>query len=461
MVQRSIQFCGAAQTVTGSCHLIEFNGKRILVDCGIFQGNRHLRDENYEPFPFDPTEIDMVVVTHAHQDHIGRLPKLVKEGYQGDFLATKATIGIARIALPDAGRIQEEDARRARKHGSRHSDPQPLFTEADAFETLKHFRPVPYHTNHSLPGGANLRYLPAGHILGSAYAEITFPDGERILMGGDLGRFDTPIIKDPAYVDSTEFLVVESTYGDRLHEKEDPQEKIGEIISQTAESGGVVLIPSFAIGRTQELLYYIARLQLDNRLPRIPIFIDSPMAMSICDVYTRNPDEFDEEAKAAEDLHQSLTEPQGVQYVRDKEMSKEINKQPGPFVVIAGSGMCNGGRIQHHLLHRLSDARNTVLFTGYQADGTLGRRILDHEPVVSIFGEEVRVAARIERANALSAHADQGEILDWLRHFKTPPKTTFIVHGEPKAQLALQARIRAELGWNTVIPAQAERFDLA
>ena len=460
-MQRSIQFCGAAQTVTGSCHLIEFNGKKILVDCGIFQGNRHLRDENYETFPFNPSEIDLVVVTHAHQDHIGRLPKLVKEGYQGDFLATKATIGIARIALPDSGRIQEEDARRARKHGSRHADPQPLFTEADAFETLKHFRPVPYETNHALPGGANLRYRPAGHILGSAYAEITFPDGERILMGGDLGRFNTPIIKDPAYVDSAEFLVVESTYGDRLHEKEDPEEKIGQIINETAKAGGVILIPSFAIGRTQELLYYIARLQQANRLPRIPIFIDSPMATSVSDVYARNPDEFDEEAKAADDLHRSLTEPEGIQYVRDKEMSKAINKQPGPFVVIAGSGMCNGGRIQHHLLHRLSDTRNTVLFTGYQADGTLGRRILDHEPIVSIFGEEVRVAARIERANALSAHADQGEILSWLHHFKNPPKKTFIVHGEPAAQLALQVRIHSELGWETVIPAMAERFELA
>jgi len=459
-VHRSIEFCGAAQTVTGSCHLIESNGKKILVDCGIFQGNRELRDRNYAPFPFDPAEIDVVVVTHAHQDHIGRLPKLVKEGFSGKFLATKATIGIARIALPDAGRIQEEDARRARKHGSRHADPQPLFTEVEAYEALKRFEPCSYEHEYSLPDGIKLNFQCAGHILGSAYAELTFRDGTKLVMGGDLGRFNTPILRDPEYVDSADYLVIESTYGDRLHEREDPMEEIARIINETADNGGVVLIPSFAIGRTQEILYYLRKLQNADRLPRLPIYIDSPMASSISEVYLRNPQEFDEEAKAAEDLKASLTEPLGLQYVRDKEMSKAINKQPGPFVVIAGSGMCNGGRIQHHLLHRLSDPKNTVLFTGYQAGGTLGRRILDGEEYVSIFGTEVAVRARVERANALSAHADQQEMMDWLGHFQAPPKKTFIVHGDPDAQQALVARIESELGWSCVIPAQAERFAL-
>jgi metallo-beta-lactamase family protein len=237
-------------------------------------------------------------------------------------------------------------------------------------------------------------------------------------------------------------------------------EEIARIINETAENGGVVLIPSFAIGRTQEILYYLRKLQNADRLPRLPIYIDPPMASSISEVYLRNPQEFDEEAKAAEDLKASLTEPLGLQYVRDKEMSKAINKQPGPFVVIAGSGMCNGGRIQHHLLHRLSDPKNTVLFTGYQAGGTLGRRILVGEEYVSIFGTEVAVRARVERANALSAHADQQEMMDWLGHFQAPPKKTFIVHGDPDAQQALVARIESELGWSCVIPAQAERFAL-
>ena len=458
---QTIGFYGAAETVTGSRHLLNVGKHTILVDCGLFQGNKELRQRNWQDLPIPPQEIDAVVITHAHLDHVGWLPRLVKEGYRGPIYATPATIELARISLPDSGRLQEEDARYSNKHHSSHNPDLPLYDEKDAYECLKFFKPVSYNQLHELPGHCHLRFMPAGHILGSAFADITFEDGTNILMSGDLGRYNTPIIKDPTHVEAADYLVIESTYGDRLHSHEDPLDKICSIVNETMKAGGTLLIPSFAIGRTQELLYYFRVLQDQGRLPRIPVYIDSPMAVSVTRVYAAAHEDLDEEMLASVAAGKSELEPEGVTLVRDRELSKALNSQKGPLVIISGSGMANGGRITHHLQQRLGIPSTTVLFTGYQAEGTLGRRLIEGAESVHIHGVEIDVRARIEKVNALSAHADQAEMMRWLGGFKKAPKQTFIVHGEPPAQAALQKKIEEELGWSTVIPTQGEEFTLA
>lgn len=458
---QSIGFYGAAETVTGSRHIITVNGKKILIDCGLFQGQRETRELNWIPFPMPPHELDMVIVTHAHLDHIGWLPRLVAQGYRGPILATKATIELARISLPDSGRLQEEDARHRNKHGlTRHKPALPLYTEQMAYDCLKQFEARPYSTMLPLPGEATFRFLFAGHILGSAFIELYFPNGERILMTGDLGRFNTPIIKDPTLVDYAEYLTIESTYGDRLHGQEDPMVKLQEVMNDAYQNGSCLIVPSFAIGRTQELLYFISLLQQQGNCPRIPIFIDSPMATSVTHVYEAAREEHDEEAVKADKAHINLMDPEGLTYIRDREQSIALNSQKGPMMIVSGSGMANGGRVVHHLLHRLGDPKTVVLFTGYQAEGTLGRDIVDGLPKVRVMGQEVMVHARVDKLNALSAHADQGEMMKWLSYFKKPPKHTFIVHGEPPAQAVLKAKIEKELGWTVSIPTRGQSFQL-
>ncbi len=457
---QSITFLGAAETVTGSRHLLHLNDKKVLVDCGLFQGSRELRDRNWQPFPVDPSSIDLLVLTHAHLDHIGYIPRFIREGFNGTILCTRATLGLARISLPDSGHLQEEDARHHNKHGNRHGMALPLYTEREAIECLARFHSVKYDTFTDLPGGAKFRYLPAGHILGSAFAEIYFDNGERILMSGDLGRFNTPIIKDPTIIENAEYLVIESTYGDRMHSHEPVVPKLEELLGWAMQNGSAVLIPSFSIGRTQELLYYLKQIEDAGRLPNIPIYVDSPMGISATQLYAQALEEHDEETQLKIDLHQKPLEPRGLKMVRDAQESKGLNSQRGPMVIIAGSGMANGGRILHHFLQRLDDPTTLVVFTGYQAEGTLGRKILEGAPEVNIYGKAVKVGARIEKLNALSAHADQEEIMTWLKHFKAPPRKTFIVHGEPPAQAALQARIQKELGWNTMIPHWKETAQL-
>ncbi len=452
---------GAAQTVTGSRHLLTVNGKHILVDCGLFQGSEELRERNWQKFPIDPHAIDAIVITHAHQDHIGYLPRLVASGYRGPIYATPATIGLCRISLPDSGRIQEEDARFHNKHRtSRHEPALPLYTEKDAYECLKLFQPVKYYQMHDLPGGAQWRYIPAGHILGSAFVEMYFDNGERILLSGDLGRYNTPIIKDPTPIDFAEYLMIESTYGDRLHGQEDVEDHLARIFTDAMEHGRAVLVPSFAIGRTQELLYHMTILQKEGRMPRIPIFVDSPMAVSATDLYDHSDDDHDSDMKALLKEGYEPLSPANLTIVRDRNQSKEVNFRRGPMVVISGSGMANGGRIVHHLKHRLSDPSTLVVFTGYQANGTLGRKLLDGAPHVRILGDDIPVHAEVTQLTSLSAHADYGEMLQWLKNFKTPPKKTFIVHGEPPAQESLQQKIESELGWDTVIPHQGQSFRL-
>lgn len=305
-----------------------------------------------------------------------------------------------------------------------------------------------------------MRFVPAGHILGSAMAEIYFENGEKILMSGDLGRFNTPIIRDPTMIDNAEHLVIESTYGDRLHSTEDPLLKLESILKDAMATQAAVLIPSFAIGRTQELMYYFRKLQDAGRMPRIPIYIDSPMAVSTTKVYADCKEEHDQDMKLSLESGASELEPTGLQLIRDRDQSKALNNHPGPVIIVSGSGMANGGRIVHHLLHRLSNPSTIVVFTGYQAEGTLGRRLLEGAESVRMFGQEVEVRARIERLNALSAHADQGEIMHWLRGFKNPPRKTFLVHGEPPVQAVLREKIEKELGWTVVIPHQGDQYSL-
>ncbi|MCW5936248.1 MAG: MBL fold metallo-hydrolase [Fimbriimonadaceae bacterium] len=460
MPQR-ITFQGAARTVTGSKHVIEYEGKQILVDCGLFQGPRELRELNWEPLQFDPASLDAVILTHAHTDHIGYLPRLIKLGFRGPVYATPGTIGLCRISLPDGGRLQMEEARYHNRHGtSRHRPAEPLYTEADAFEALKPMRPVHYFQWQDLPRGATFRFIPAGHILGSAFAEVYFPDGQRILMSGDLGRNDRPIIHDPSPVEFAEFLVMESTYGDRLHSKDDPKAILKAVIQRAQAERGVVVVPSFAIGRTQELLWHLHELIERREISRIPIYVDSPMASATTLLYLKEDEDHDKQMKIDLSEGRSPFSNDLVTFVRDRQTSKELNDSHGPFVVISGSGMVSGGRVVHHLKRRLGDPTTTVLFTGYQAEGTNGRRMIDGADSVEILGEAVPIRAKIERIDSMSAHADADEIMAWLGHFKEPPKQTFLVHGELPVQEALKARIERELGWNVGIPNLHETFSL-
>lgn len=457
----TLGFFGAAETVTGSRHLLSVNGKHILIDCGLFQGPRELRELNWMEPPIPLDDLDAIVLTHAHADHIGWLPRLAAKGYKGPVYATRATIELCKISLPDSGRLMEEEARFFNRHQlSRHTPALPLYTESDAYAAIKLLKPVGYHSDFSLPGGVTLRFYCAGHILGSAFARLEIPGIGILLMSGDLGRYDTPIIKDPEVMEHADYLVIESTYGDRFHSQEDPSPKLEEVINKAMAQGGVVVVPSFAIGRTQELLYFIHQLHDAKRIPRIPIFVDSPMATSTTQVFIQSHEEHDEDMRQELSVHHQPLQPESVTFVRDREQSKAVNSQSGPMMIIAGSGMANGGRVVHHLKRRLQDPSTIVLFTGYQAQGTLGRELIDGAEMVTIHREEIAVRAEVDMIGSLSAHADQTEMLRWLSGFKTPPKKTFIVHGEPEPQRVLKGKIEEQFGWECVIPQQAQTFDL-
>src|SRR5829696_2439876 len=480
----SLTFLGAARTVTGSKYLVESNGVRVLVDAGLFQGLKELRLRNWAEFPVPASSIDAVVLTHAHLDHCGYLPRLVAQGFKGRIFCTQGTQDLCKIVLPDAGRIQEEDAEYANRHNfSKHKPALPLYREVDAFRALSQLQPVGYERPMPVAAGIEVEFANAGHLLGSSYVRMKI-DGRTILFGGDLGRFGRPVLPDPTMAGAADYLLVESTYGDRVHEQDDQGAHLARIVSETAARGGKLIIPAFAIGRVEELLYWLKRLEAEKRIPVLPVYVDSPMAGAALARYTERVHELDPDMQpelrddkaphdgaapnpAAERRARAMQERDVCAFCTERfrvigsaEESKQLTASPMPAIVISASGMAEGGRVLHHLKAALPNAQNTVLFAGYQGAGTRGRRLVDGEKTIKIHGAWVPVAARIERIDSMSAHADSNEIMRWLGGFTSPPKPTFIVHGEPTAQDALGARITNELGWTHHAPDHGETVEL-
>jgi metallo-beta-lactamase family protein len=455
----SLTFLGAAGTVTGSKHLIDFGAHRVLVDCGLFQGLKELRARNWAPFPVDATRIDAVVLTHAHLDHCGCLPRLVAQGFRGRIFCTPGTRELCTIVLPDSAHLQEEEARHANKHGySRHLPSLPLYTHADASRALAQLQAVGYERPVPVIPGVEMDFVNAGHLLGSAFARFLV-GGRTLLFGGDLGRYNRPILPDPLPVDHADVLLVESTYGDRVHDPDDNGERLAAIVTRNASRGGKLIIPSFAIGRVEEVIYWLRRLEDEKRIPSLPVYIDSPMAAAALQFYKQRSGELhpgpDPQMR---DLCEFCTARLTV--VETSEQSKALTASSDPAIVIAASGMATGGRVLHHLVAALPDARNTVLFVGYQAAGTRGRSLCDGIHEVKMLGRVVPVMANIEHVDSMSAHADSAEIMRWLSSFSKPPSMTYVVHGEPSAARALAARIESERRWPVHIAQHLEQVDL-
>lgn len=442
-----ITFLGGVGTVTGSKYLVETGGRRVLIDCGLFQGFKQLRLRNWEPLPVAPAMIDSVVLTHAHLDHSGYLPLLVRNGFEGPVWCTAATRDLCGILLPDSGHLAERDAEFANRHGfSKHHPALPLYTEADARAALARLSPLDYGREHDLGAGLALAFRYAGHILGAAMAVLSH-EGRTIVFSGDLGRPNDAVMRDPDIIGHADYLVIESTYGDRKHDTRDPQDLLAEIINRTAARGGTVIIPAFAVGRAQTLLYHLHRLRSADRIPNLPIFLDSPMAIDASDIFHEHrPDHRLSKSECREVCGLA-------RQTRTVDESKAIDQNHVPSVVISASGMATGGRVLHHLKVYAPDPRNTVLFAGFQAGGTRGAAMLAGVREVKIHGAQVPIRAEVVNLDMLSAHADADEIMGWLRKFEAPPRTTFVTHGEPVASDALRYRIEHELGWACRVPA--------
>jgi metallo-beta-lactamase family protein len=458
----TLTFLGAARTVTGSKYLLEVDGFRLLVDCGQFQGTRELRRRNWGALPVHPSSIHAVLLTHAHIDHSGLLPRLVANGFHGRIYCTHSTADLCTLVLTDAGRLQEEDARLAnRNQFSRHSPAVPLFTEADAYSALSHIERVNFDTPIEVAPGINAEFTIAGHLLGSAYVRVSRTHGNapRILFGGDLGRYSRPVLPDPMPAPDAETLLLESTYGDRVHPPDDDGEPLRRVIEQTIGRGGRVIIPSFAVGRVEEVLYWLKRLEDSGRLKPSPVYVDSPMAVQSLDYYAKHADELDPDMRTG-DHELTAYATKRFRPVASARESREIVGSSEPAIVISASGMATGGRVLHHLAACLPDARNTVLFVGFQAEGTRGRALVEGAKAVKIHGAMIGVAAQIEKIDSMSAHADSDETLRWLGTFRAAPKQTYLVHGEPVAQDALKARIETALKWAVHVPQHGEKADV-
>jgi metallo-beta-lactamase family protein len=461
---------GAARTVTGSKHLLEAGGARVLVDCGLFQGLKQLRERNWQALPVRADSIDVVVLTHAHLDHSGYLPRLVSQGFRGRVFCTAATADLTRIVLADAAKIQEEDAERAnRKRYTRHKPALPLYTIDDANKAMLLLQPVGYERPMPVAPGIDVEFLNAGHLLGSSYARTTIREtGQTILFGGDLGRFGRPVLPDPSPVEEADVLLIESTYGDRLHEADDNGTRFARVINETSARHGKVIIPAFALGRVEELLYWVNRLEQEKRIPVLPVYVDSPMALAVLTEYRKRLQELDPDiaemarynGHGAVRAHREMSafSTARLKTVSTIQESRAVQESHEPSIVISSSGMATGGRVLHHLVRALPDARNTILLAGFQAEGTRGRRLKDGAPFVRIHGQEIPVQAHIEALDSMSAHADVGEIMRWLGGFKRPPKLTCLVHGEPRPMDALKARIERDLKWNVKTPNPGEKI---
>ncbi|MGO8791796.1 MAG: MBL fold metallo-hydrolase RNA specificity domain-containing protein [Terriglobia bacterium] len=461
----TLTFLGATGTVTGSKYLLEAGGERLLVDCGLFQGDKELRLRNWNPLPVPPASIQWLVLTHAHLDHIGYVPRLVKDGFRGQILTSSATVDLAKIVLPDSGHLQEEDADFANKKGfSKHSPALPLYTYEEAIKSLEYFRAVNAQEPLEISPNFSIRSFFAGHILGARMIEVTVRENgiaKRLLFSGDLGRFPQMVIPEPSVPeDGFDYMLLESTYGDRLHPKEDVGARLTSIVETTAGHGGTLVIPSFAVGRTQELLFLFRELIEDKKMHSLPIHVDSPMGIDVTHLYEKHKEDHSLELDAMEEQGIQPFSPPNLHFDRTVEMSKQLNDAHYPTIIISASGMATGGRVLHHLERCLPDHRNTILFVGFQAAGTRGRAIQSGAQTVKMYGHEVHVRARIESIENLSAHADYGEILAWLERFSKAPGRTFMVHGEPKASEALRQRITQELHWDVTVPTYLQQVKL-
>ncbi|MGD0551548.1 MAG: MBL fold metallo-hydrolase [Sedimentisphaerales bacterium] len=467
-MEMKLRFLGAAQNVTGSRHLLEVDGIKLLVDCGLYQ-ERQFLERNWAPFVVPPESINAVFLTHAHLDHCGLLPKLVREGFRGRIYCTQATAELARIILLDSARIQEEDAeykrKRHEKQGKKgpHSD-EPLYTVKDAEACFPYFEPVKYGQQINIAEGIVVTLCDAGHVLGSSMVKVDVNqngDKRTVLFTGDLGRPGRPILPDPSVQEKADYIIIESTYGDREHcDTCDAKKQIADVINATKERGGNIVVPSFALERSQEILFYLKELLLENAIPHLIIFLDSPMAAKITDIFRNHQELFDKETQEMLREHHSPFDLPELKVTTTSEESKAINHITGTVVIIAGSGMCTGGRIKHHLVNNISRKESTIMFVGYQAVGTLGRIIVEGAKKVRILGEEYKVKAKVVQINGISAHADRNDMLNWLKNFKSPPKQIFLVHGEVESAQAFGAFLRDKTGWQVSIPAYEDQVVL-
>ena len=455
-----ITFLGAAGTVTGSKYLIEAEGKRLLVDCGLFEGSKDLKQRNWDKCPIDPATIDWVLLTHAHIDHTGYLPRLVRNGYRGPIYANAATHELCGVLLPDSAHLQEEDALYAAKKGyTNHKPPLPLYTVAEAQTTLTQFREIPSNDPFTISPQFSVLPHDAGHILGATWLELTITEGGKktlVVFSGDVGRYDQPLLKDPESPTRADFLLCEATYGDREHPTGSVTDELADVINRTAKRGGAIVIPAFAVDRTQLLMYYLRELLEQKRIPELPVYVDSPMAISVTDMYARHHGDHDLRPQTSADP----LNVKNVHLTRTVEDSKKINDVVSPCIIISASGMITGGRILHHLARRLPDSRSSVLLVGYQAEGTGGQALQNGAKFLRIFGEQVPVRAEVVNIGQLSAHAGKSELLRWLSGIQAPPRQTFMIHGEPSGLTSLRDAITEQYHWPVTIPAYLQSFDL-
>lgn len=449
----SLRFLGATGTVTGSRYLVEANGKRILVDCGLFQGYKQLRARNWKPFPVPPKSIDSVLLTHAHLDHSGYLPAFVRGGFRGMVHCTRATGELCNLLLPDSGHLQEEEARYAQRKGySRHANPKPLYTLEDARSALGHFEPADFDQEIDLGPGISARFIPVGHLLGAAQIQVTV-NGRIVHFSGDVGRDTDPLMRGPRPFPGADILVCESTYGNRVHPHIDAEAELGEIINRVAGRGGVIVIPAFAVGRVQGVMLQIAQLRKRGAIPYVPVYLNTPMGTDATEIYHHHHDEHHvswEDCKAMFNL---------AERVRTVEESKELNRRSGPMIIISASGMLAGGRVLHHVASFGPDPKNAIVLSGFQAGGTRGAVLARGERHLRLFGRDVEIRAEVIQIEGLSGHADANELLAWMGQAE-PPEMTYITHGEPDSADALRFRVDHELGWNVRVPEHLERIDL-
>jgi metallo-beta-lactamase family protein len=458
-----LTFLGAAGTVTGSKYLVEADGKRLLVDCGLFQGLKELRLRNWAPLPQKPATFDWCVLTHAHLDHTGYLPRLVRDGFRGPIFADLATIELCNLLLPDSAHIMEEDAQNAMRGGyTKHNPALPLYTPADVEPVLNAFREIPRSDSFTISPQFTVRPHDAGHILGSSSLELTITENGKktvVLFSGDVGRYDQPILKNPEAPPRCDVLLCESTYGDREHPADSPEDALADVVNRVAKRGGVIVMPAFAVGRTQTIMYIIRELENANRIPRLPVFVDSPMAISVTDLYMRHHEDHDL-AFVTESKNGNPLDAHTVHYMRTVEDSKKINDVKTPAIIISASGMATGGRVLHHIAQRAPDPRNAILLAGFQAEGTRGRALEEGAKTLRMYGEDVPVAAEVINLRQFSAHAGKSELMRWLTGLPGPPRQTYLVHGEPAASAALKFAIESNFRWRVSLPAYLQTVDL-